>query len=159
MKVIENGPGLLSDQAINWIRATVDVQLEIINANLSENHKQSEKFAKICDLHASWAAKVKNFEAAEPIQDGLSKEWAAAHIEIEKSEEELRIKKCCSAKLERWNDECKLEPEVTELSNITQLQQVKDMLLHKVRNLLPEKGGLEYGLGAFERVIEWLTTN
>jgi len=35
MKVINDDPWLLSDQAINWIRAMEDVQLEIIEANLS----------------------------------------------------------------------------------------------------------------------------
>jgi hypothetical protein len=47
IKVIDNGPGHLSDQAMNWIRATEDVQLEIIDANLSENLERAEKFSKI----------------------------------------------------------------------------------------------------------------
>jgi len=37
MKVIYNGPGVLSHQAINWIRDMEDIQLEIIDANLSES--------------------------------------------------------------------------------------------------------------------------
>jgi len=41
MKVINDGPGPLSDQAFNWIRAMKDVQLEIIDANLSESLEQA----------------------------------------------------------------------------------------------------------------------
>jgi hypothetical protein len=67
MKIIDAGPGVLSNQAINWIRATEDVQLEIIDANLSESLEQAEKFAKICDLNESLAAKVKDLEATEPV--------------------------------------------------------------------------------------------
>jgi hypothetical protein len=58
MKIIDDGPGVLSEQAINWIRATKDVQLEIIDANLSESLEKAEKFAKIRDLNKSLAAKV-----------------------------------------------------------------------------------------------------
>jgi hypothetical protein len=60
MKIIDDAPRLLSDQAINRIRATEDVQLEIIDANLSESLKQAEKFAKTCHLNVSLAAKVKD---------------------------------------------------------------------------------------------------
>jgi len=67
MKIIDDGPGVLSDQAINWIRATEDVQLEIIDANISESLEQAEKFAKICDLNASLAAIVKDLEATEAV--------------------------------------------------------------------------------------------
>ena len=56
LKVISNGPGVLSDQAIDRIRATEDVPLEIIDANLSVILEQAEKFAKIHDLNESWAA-------------------------------------------------------------------------------------------------------
>jgi hypothetical protein len=93
MKIIDDGPGVLSDQAINWIRATEDVQLEIINANLSESLEQAEKFAKICDLNKSLAAKVKDLEETEPVRDGLSRELAAAQREIEELEEELQVEK------------------------------------------------------------------
>jgi len=41
MKIIHDGPGVLYDQAINWIWATEDVQLEIINAHLSESLDQA----------------------------------------------------------------------------------------------------------------------
>ena len=37
MKIIDDSPGVLSDEAINWIRATEDIQLEIIDANLSKS--------------------------------------------------------------------------------------------------------------------------
>ena len=63
MKTIDDGPGVLSDQANHWIRATEDVQLDIIDSNLSESLEQGEKFAKICDLNESLAAKVKDLEA------------------------------------------------------------------------------------------------
>jgi hypothetical protein len=93
MKIIDDSPGVMSDQAINWIRATEDVQLEIIDANLSESLEQAEKFPKICDLNESLAAKVKDLEATEPVQDGPSRELAAAQREIEKLEAELQIEK------------------------------------------------------------------
>jgi hypothetical protein len=94
MKVIDEGPGVLSDQALNWIRATEDVQSEIIDANLSESIEHAVKFGKICDLIESLAAKVKDLEATEPVQDGPSRELPAAQHEIEVFEDELQIKKC-----------------------------------------------------------------
>ncbi|KAF8246992.1 hypothetical protein K440DRAFT_644312 [Wilcoxina mikolae CBS 423.85] len=87
-KIIAEGPAPLSDQAINWIKATEDVQLEIIDADLSESLKQVEIFAKICDLNECSAAKVKDLEAAEPVQD-TNNELAAAHQDIDELEEEL----------------------------------------------------------------------
>jgi hypothetical protein len=101
MTIIDDGPGFLSDQAMNWIRAMENVQLEIIDANLSESLKQAEKFAKVCELNESFAAKVKDLEATEPIRDGPSRELAAAQREIEELEKELQIEKRRSAKLER----------------------------------------------------------
>jgi hypothetical protein len=65
-KIIDDGPGHLSDQAINWIKATEDVQLEIIDAGLSESLKRAEKFAKICDLNESLAAKSRNRRLLSP---------------------------------------------------------------------------------------------
>ena len=41
MKIIHDGPGVLYHQAINWIWATEDVQLEIIEAHLSESLEQA----------------------------------------------------------------------------------------------------------------------
>ncbi|KAF8242966.1 hypothetical protein K440DRAFT_638094 [Wilcoxina mikolae CBS 423.85] len=55
-KIIADGPRPLSDQAINWIKAMEDVQLEIINAGLLESLEQAEKFANICDLNECLAA-------------------------------------------------------------------------------------------------------
>jgi hypothetical protein len=72
MTVNNDGPVLLSDQTINWIRATEDIQLEIIDGKQFEWLQQAEKFAKICDLNESFAAKVKNLEATEAIQDELT---------------------------------------------------------------------------------------
>jgi len=66
------------------------------------------------------AAKVQELEAAEPIQGSLSKELAAAHKEIEELEEELRIEKCRSAKLEK---------QATEQSDIAKLQLERDKSL------------------------------
>jgi len=93
MKIIDDGPGVLSDQAINWIRATEDIQLEIIDVDLSKSLEQTEKFAKICDLNESLAAKVKNLEATEPVRDGPGRELVAAQRAIEELEEELQIEK------------------------------------------------------------------
>lgn len=45
------------------MRTTEDIQLEIINANLSVSIEQAEKIAKICNLNKSLAAKVKNLVA------------------------------------------------------------------------------------------------
>jgi len=135
MKIINDGPGVLSDQAIDCIRAMEDVQLEIIDTNLSESLEQAEKFAKICDLNESFAATVKDSEATEPIRDGPSRELAAAQREIEKLEEDLENEKRPSAKLERRLDKCKLELETTEQTDIAQLRLRKDMLLHQVKNL------------------------
>jgi len=44
-----------------------DVQLEIIDAYLSESLAQAEKFAKICALNESLAAEVKVLEVTEPV--------------------------------------------------------------------------------------------
>ena len=130
MKVINDGPGLLSDQAINWIRAAEDVKLEINDANLSESLEQAEKFAKICDINKSLAAEVRDLEATGPIQEGPSRELAAAQQEIEELEEELQIEKRGFTKLERWLNKCKLELETTEQTDIAQHWLQKDMLLH-----------------------------
>jgi len=72
MNIIDDSPGVLSDQAINWIRATEDVQLEIIDANLSESLEHAEEFAKICDLNESLATEVRDLEvvlATVPFSD------------------------------------------------------------------------------------------
>jgi len=159
MKIIDDGPGVLSDQAINWIRAMEDVQLEIIDANLSESVEQAEKFAKICDLSESSAAKVKDLEATVPVRDGPSRELAAAQREIEQLEEELQIEKRQSAKLERQLDKCKSELETMEQTDIAQLRLEKDMLLHQVKNHSSGMSSLESELRAFERIIQLLTTN
>jgi len=79
MNVIHDSPGLLSDQVVHWIKVVEDIKLEIIDANLLEILKTAEKFAYIGDLNESLAAKVNNLAAVEPVQDGLSKEVAAAH--------------------------------------------------------------------------------
>jgi len=130
MKIIDDSPGVLSDQAMNWIRATEDIQLEIIDANLSDSLEQAEKFTKICDLNQSLAARVKDLEATEPVRDGPRRELATAQREIEELEEQLQIDKRRSAKLERRLDTCKSEPETTEQTDIAQLRLEKDMLLH-----------------------------
>jgi len=159
MKIIDDGPGVLSDPAINWIRATEDVQLGIIDANLSESLEQAEEFGKICDLNESLAAIVKDLEATEPVRDGPSRELAAAQWEIAELEKELQIEKRWSAMLERRLDKCKSEPETTEQTDIAQLWLEKDMLLHEDKNLSWEKSSLESRLRGFERVIQRLTTN
>jgi hypothetical protein len=74
-------------------------------------------------------------------------------------EEPLQIEKRRSAKLERLLDKCKLEPETTEQTDITQLWLEKDMLLHQVKNLSSEKSSLESELRAFECTIQQMTTN
>jgi chromosome segregation ATPase len=147
----------LSDQAINWIKATEEGQLEIIDAGLSESLEQAESFAKICDLNESLAATVKELEAAEPVQ-GRIKELEAAHQEIDELEEELRIEKRRSAKLERRLEKWKSEPS-TEQTYVTQLRLEKDMLLHQVKNISSEKTELDSELRAFERIIQRLMTN
>jgi len=86
--------------------------------------------ANICNLDESLAAKVNNLVAPEAIQDGQSKEFAAAQHEFEEIEEELLIEKCHSTKLQRQLKECKSEPEATVSTDITQLWWEKDILLH-----------------------------
>ncbi|KAF8245057.1 hypothetical protein K440DRAFT_646585 [Wilcoxina mikolae CBS 423.85] len=157
-KVINDGPGHLSDQAINWIKAMEDVELEINDVNLSKSHKQAKKFSNIWNLNKSLVAKVKDLEAAEPVQ-GPHKELAAAHQEIDKLKKELRIEKHRSAKLERWLEKCKSELESKNQIHITQLWLEKDMLLHRVKSLSSEKRELESKLRAFERVVQRPTTN
>jgi len=159
MQVINNGPGLLSDHAINWIIATRDVQLEIIDRNLSESLEEAEKFAKICKLNKSFATKVKDLEAAEPVQDGLSRELVAAQQELEELEEKLLIGKHCSAKLETRLDKCQSEPETTESTDITQLRLQKNVLRHQLKNISLKKSRIKSELGAFECVIQRLTTH
>jgi polyhydroxyalkanoate synthesis regulator phasin len=105
------------------------------------------------------AAKVKDLEATGPVQEGPSRELAAAQQEIEELKEELKIEKRHSAKSERWLDNCKSEPETTEQTDIAQLQLEKDMLLHQVKNLSSEKRGPESELGAFERIMQRLMIN
>jgi hypothetical protein len=81
------------------MRATEDIQQEIINTNLSKCLKQAETFAQLCNLNQSLAARVKDLKAAEPVQDGLSRELVAAQQVIKDLEEELQIKKHHSANL------------------------------------------------------------
>jgi len=159
MKIIDDCLGVLSDQAITWIRATEDVQLEIIDANLTESLEHAEEFAKISDLNESLAAEVKDLEVTEPVRDGPSREFAATHWEIHELKEELQIEKRRSAMLERQLDKCKSEPDTTEHTDIPQLRLGKEMLLHQVKNLSLEKSSLESKWRAFERVIQRLTTN
>jgi hypothetical protein len=154
MKIINDGPRVVFDQTMNWIRATEDVQLEIIDANLSESLKQAEKFAKICDFNKSLAAEVKDLEATEPVWDGPSRELAATQRDIGEVEKELQIEKCRSAKLERRLDTCKSERERMEQTDIAQLRLEKDMLLHQVKNFSSEKSSLESELRTFELVIQ-----
>ena len=150
MKVIDDGPGDLSDQAINWIGATEVVQLQIIDINLSGSLEHAEKLATNCDLNESFAAKFKDLEATEPVQDGPSSELAAAQQELEELEEELQIKKRQHAKLERRLDKCKSEPETTGQSDIAELRLEKDMLLDQVKNRSSVKSSPESELRAIE---------
>jgi len=122
MNDIDEGHGLLSQQAIHRITGTEDIQMEIIDFHLSESLKKAEKFNEICILNESLASNVKDLEAAELVQDGMGQELAVAHQEIEELEEELRIEKQRSAKLEMLLNQCKWQPEAVEHSNVTQLR-------------------------------------
>ncbi|KAF8248435.1 hypothetical protein K440DRAFT_642571 [Wilcoxina mikolae CBS 423.85] len=118
-KIITDGPESLPEQAINWLRAI--------------------KLAKICDLNDSLAAKIKDWEAAEPIQDGTCKELVIAYQEIDELEEVLRIEKCHSTDLERWLGKWKSEVQPTEQTDIKQLRLEKDILLHQDKNISSDK--------------------
>jgi hypothetical protein len=59
---------------------------------------------------------------------------AASHKGIEELEQEVQIEKTSSAKLERWLNKCKSEPEATQLMDISQLLLEKDMPLHRPKN-------------------------
>jgi hypothetical protein len=115
---VEDSPELLSEQAINWIRAAEAVQLETMDVNISESLLQAEKLAKICNLNKTLVAKDNHLEAVEAIQDGQSKELVAAQQEINEFEE-LQMEKYCSANLERQLNYCKSKPEVTALGKMT----------------------------------------
>jgi len=67
--IIDRSSGLLSDRAINWIRVTENIQLDIPNSNLLISLEKDEKFNKICDLNKSFATEVTVLEAAEAVQD------------------------------------------------------------------------------------------
>jgi len=114
LKITDDGPGVWSDQAIDWIRATEDVQLEIIDGNLSELLEHAKKCAKICDLNESLATMVQSLEGTEPVRCALSRELAAAQRDIEEMQEELQIENRQSAKLEGLLDTCKSETETKE---------------------------------------------
>jgi len=53
IKVIDNGPGRLSDQAMDMIVPMEAVQRHIVNANHSDSLEQAETFANLCNLNTS----------------------------------------------------------------------------------------------------------
>jgi predicted RNase H-like nuclease (RuvC/YqgF family) len=140
MKVIDDSPGVLPDQAMNGIWATEEVELEIIDAYLSERVEPAEQFGRICDMNESLSAKGKDLEATEPVRDGPSRELAASQQDIETFEDKLQIEKCRFDMLGRRLNKCKSELEPTEQTDIAQLRLEKDMLLHQVKNLSSETG-------------------
>jgi septal ring factor EnvC (AmiA/AmiB activator) len=107
---------------------------------------------KISVLDVSFVTQVKDLLAAEPAQDDLGRELAAAQQDIEEFEEELQFEKRHSAKLERRLNKCTSQPEITFQTDITQLRQKKYLLLHPVRNLLSKKSGLDSELSMSECV-------
>jgi hypothetical protein len=141
------------------MRATVDVQFVIADANISESHDQAENFTKICNLKMSFTTKVKDLEATEPVQDSPSRELAAAQREIEKEENEFQIEEGHISMVERGLDKSESEPKPAEQTDIAQLRLEKVMLLHQVNNLTSEKSSLESKLRAFEHVIQRLKRN
>jgi chromosome segregation ATPase len=150
--VIDDGPGHLSDKAMNCIKAAEDAQHQITNAGLSESLEQAENFTKMCDINNSLAAKVKELEAAEPIQ-GPNNELEAAHQEIDELREELQIDMRHSAKLER-----RLEMYNSDLStaqtDVSQLRLEQNMLLHHVKNIASQETELQSKLRLFKNVIQ-----
>jgi hypothetical protein len=157
MMVIDKDPGDLSNQAINWIRATEDVQFAIGDDNLSERIVQGVNFGKICDPNDRLAAIFKDLEATEPVRDGPARSIASPRHNNEKWQDKLQIKKCRSTKFERRLDKCKSEPQKTQQTDIAQLRLDKDMLLHEVKNKT-QKRHLESALRGFEQVIQQLKT-
>jgi len=79
MNTIDARPGHLSDRAINWMGAANDIHLEISNGDFGESLQSAKDVVMICNLNQSLAAEVENLEAAEPVQDGLSKRLVAAN--------------------------------------------------------------------------------
>jgi len=100
MNIIDDGPEHFSEQAINLIRATEDVWLEIMDVHHAESFEQAKNFGNSCILNKRIAAEVKDLGAAVPVWDGVSKIIGAAHKEIELLEEVLWIEKRCSVKWE-----------------------------------------------------------
>jgi hypothetical protein len=98
MKVKNNGPKLIWYQAINLIRVTEDVEVEIIDVKLFDRLEYAEKFSNVWHLKEGLAAKVEDLEATGSAQVGLSRELAAAQQEIGALEEALQIEKCWYAK-------------------------------------------------------------
>ena len=79
----------------------------------------------------------------EPVQ-GPNKELAAVQQEIDELEEELRIEKRRSTKLERQLEKCKSELEsMAQTDVITQLHLKQVILLHQVKNPFSEKSEIQ----------------
>ncbi|KAF8248916.1 hypothetical protein K440DRAFT_641813 [Wilcoxina mikolae CBS 423.85] len=129
-----------------------------IDDGLGHFHEQAKHFAKIFDLNEILVAKVKDLEAADPIQ-GPNKELIAADQEIDELEKELLIEMHSSAQLERWLEKYKSEQVSTNQTDIVQLWLQKDILLHQVKSLSSENSELESVSRAFEHIIQPLTTN
>jgi len=132
MTHIDNSLGLLSDQAINWMRVREDIHLEIIDATITESLHELGIFTTISDLNKSLSATVNFLKITEPIQDDSSKKLVATQYEPEELEEDLWLQNHHSTKLERGLDKSKSEPEILEQTDIAQLQAEQDLLLHEV---------------------------
>ncbi|KAF8254197.1 hypothetical protein K440DRAFT_635702 [Wilcoxina mikolae CBS 423.85] len=96
--------------------------------------EQAEECTKNCNVNERVVAKIKDLEAAKPVQ-GPNKQSVAAHQGIDELKEELQIERSHSSKLERWLEKCKFEPESTNLTDIAQLWLEKDTLLYQVKYL------------------------
>ena len=66
MKVIHNGPRLLSDQPINWIKATEDIQLEITNTNRSEALNKQRNLPIFATSTRAWLLLLRAWRLLSP---------------------------------------------------------------------------------------------
>jgi len=55
--ILDDGSGLLSEEAINSIRAAEDVQLDIIDVNISQSFEQAEKWPTFATSTRAWLQK------------------------------------------------------------------------------------------------------
>ena len=119
MMMIDNRPGLRSDEAFNWIRAMEDVKQYVLHMNPLKSLEQAKTFAMICDLSQLLTGEIMEKDAARHIRDALSEELTASLYQIHMFERALQIENCCTANVLRQFDKWKSKLEVPWPTEIT----------------------------------------